>query len=156
MESVSIVTLVDPKHYSYADFISVHTMGAPRMLIASEYAEKAWLRFQDIERLKNHANVCILQGRATRLEPDVKKLYYENTSPGYKIVEEMIRYDYLVVASGLRRQWPTVPKSVTKSQYVADAKEYMEGLETAREAIVVIGGGDKSTWANSYGGADTL
>ncbi len=50
-------------------------------------------------------------------------------------------YDYLVVASGLRRQWPTVPQSLTKKEYLSETSAHIKAVKTAKEGVVVIGGG---------------
>ena len=50
-------------------------------------------------------------------------------------------YDYLVIASGLRRQWPAVPQSLTRKEYLAETGKHIAEVKAAKEGVVVIGGG---------------
>lgn len=50
-------------------------------------------------------------------------------------------YDYLVVSTGLRREWPTVPQSLRRKEYLAETSAHIRAARSARECVVVIGGG---------------
>jgi NADPH-dependent 2,4-dienoyl-CoA reductase/sulfur reductase-like enzyme len=51
------------------------------------------------------------------------------------------RYDYLLVASGLRRTSPVVPQALNRDQFLAEAKLHTKAIRDAKEGVVVIGGG---------------
>jgi cation diffusion facilitator CzcD-associated flavoprotein CzcO len=51
------------------------------------------------------------------------------------------KYDYLVVASGLRRTSPVVPQALNRDQFLAEAKSHTKAIRDAKEGVVVIGGG---------------
>lgn len=107
--------------------------------MSTSYCDDAWLRYEDIDELRA---VRFVQGRATRVDNEGKMLHWEKTTPdGKGMSVEVMGYDYLVVATGLRRSFPTVPKSLTKEQYLTDARKHVASLEAAREAVVVVGGG---------------
>lgn len=50
-------------------------------------------------------------------------------------------YDYLVVGSGLRRSFPTVPQSLLRADFITEARDHAEEIKKAREGVVVVGGG---------------
>lgn len=50
-------------------------------------------------------------------------------------------YDYLVAASGLRRMWPTVPRALSKKNWLIEADEHIATIKDATNRVVIIGGG---------------
>ena len=56
--------------------------------------------------------------------------------------EKTLRYDYLIVGTGIRRPWPVVPSATSFEGYKKDAGRYIERIEKSEERIVVIGGGE--------------
>lgn len=50
-------------------------------------------------------------------------------------------YDYLIVASGLRRVWPVVPQSLTKKTYMFETSEHIHAVKNSADGVVVVGGG---------------
>jgi NADH dehydrogenase FAD-containing subunit len=50
-------------------------------------------------------------------------------------------YDYLVAASGLRRPWPVVPQSLTRTEYLQEAHSNISATKSSEHGVVVIGGG---------------
>jgi hypothetical protein len=57
-------------------------------------------------------------------------------------------YDFLVAATGLRRVWPVVPQTHTREAYLSEVGNHIDAVRTAKEGVVVIGGGkvDWITW----------
>ena len=51
-------------------------------------------------------------------------------------------YDYLVVGSGLRRTFPTVPQSLRREDFIAEVKRHAGDIQTSPEGVVVVGGGE--------------
>lgn len=50
-------------------------------------------------------------------------------------------YDYLVVGSGLRRVFPTVPQSLRRVEFLQEAKQHTQNVRNAHEGVVIVGGG---------------
>jgi NADH dehydrogenase FAD-containing subunit len=113
----------------------VHTMGAPLAHTSASFTSEAWLRYRDISALAAN-KVQVLQGKAVGVDMGAKVLSYstENTET------QTVHYDYLVVASGIKRAWPIVPRAVNKELYLHDAQSFMKELSTAR-SIALVGGG---------------
>lgn len=51
------------------------------------------------------------------------------------------KYDYMIACSGLRREWPSAPKSLTREAYLAETAESVQTIESAKAGVVVVGGG---------------
>ena len=51
-------------------------------------------------------------------------------------------YDYLVVGSGLRRTFPTVPQSLRRDDFIAEVKRHAADIQSSQEGVVVVGGGE--------------
>lgn len=49
-------------------------------------------------------------------------------------------YDYLIVASGLRRAYPTVPKSLRRDEFLEEARKHTDSVRNA-QGVVIVGGG---------------
>jgi NADH dehydrogenase FAD-containing subunit len=114
----------------------VHTMGAPLAHTCSTFAREAWLPFSDMNILSSK-NVMFVQGIAKSIEMEMKVASF--TAPGSD-TEQKIPYDYLVVATGTKRDFPIVPKASRKQDYLKDADRHIGFLENAGK-IVVVGGG---------------
>jgi NADH dehydrogenase FAD-containing subunit len=82
-------------------------------------------------------NVMFVQGIAKSIEMEMKVASF--TAPGSD-TEQKIPYDYLVVATGTKRDFPIVPKASRKQDYLKDADRHIGFLENAGK-IVVVGGG---------------
>lgn len=56
-----------------------------------------------------------------------------------------LEYDFLILASGLTRQWPTIPKAQSFDDYVKDASKHISRIRHAKcGTVAVIGGGEWS------------
>jgi len=99
--------------------------------------DKAWVRFNDIAALCR-PDVGIIQGRATNVDCD-KKTATVVLVGGQEVVK--LQYDYLIVASGLRRVWPVVPQSLRRKQYLFEAGGHIKTVSDAPHGVVVVGGG---------------
>ncbi len=54
----------------------------------------------------------------------------------------MESYDYLICATGYRRIWPTVPQSLDRKSYLAEAQGHIDHVKAAEHGVIVIGGGE--------------
>lgn len=135
MEFVS--TYMFPFHISIIliPIEKVHTMGAPLAHTSKAFAPAAWQTFSSVGPL-NRANVRILNGRATGIDPAAKMATYSTGK-----TEECVEYDYLVASTGSKRSWPIVPKALDKISYLKDAETHISSLENA-SSVVVVGGGE--------------
>ena len=115
----------------------VHTIGAPLAHASAPYVNKAWKRYANIAAL-NRPNVTVLRGKATYFDSQNQVATYEDATLGATRKE---RYDYLVVATGLRRTWPICPEALVENGYRDDAHSYIAQIKNARLGVVVIGGG---------------
>jgi thioredoxin reductase len=121
----------------YSDFIIDHLIGNPLAFASDDAAFKSWTRFRDIPALKS-PNVNVLQGSVTSIDCENKIALILDTVTEQRRQE---RYDYLLVASGLRRTSPVVPKALSRDQFLAEAKSHTKAIRDAKEGVVVIGGG---------------
>lgn len=102
-----------------------------------EYAEKAWIKFTDIPVLQTPA-IKLIQGSVVAIDPENKRAKIREHGTRRTIRKQ---YDYFIAASGLRRQWPTVPRSLKRDDYVAEIKKHLQQLDRATHGVTVIGGG---------------
>lgn len=117
---------------------SDHLIGNPLAFTSDDAASKSWTKFQDIPALKL-PNVHFLQGSVTTVD------YKNKTASIVDTVTKKLRqenYDYLLVASGLRRTSPVVPQALHRDQFIAEAKTHTKAIRDAKEGVVVIGGGE--------------
>ncbi|KAG9669306.1 FAD/NAD(P)-binding domain-containing protein, partial [Aureobasidium melanogenum] len=125
------ITIVDERDGYY------HLIGNPLAFASDDASSKSWTKFQDIPALKL-PNIHFLQGSVATINCETKTASIVDT------VTKQIRqekYDYLLVASGLRRTSPVVPQAFNRDQFIAEAKTHTKAIRDAKEGVVVIGGG---------------
>lgn len=117
-------------------------MGTPLVHVQhNSVIENAWIKYSDIPALKRR-NVQILQGRVVEIDPLQKRAFWRGTKSPADEPDRLLQYDYLIAATGLQRDWPILPKSQTKQQYIQDAKSHIMKIKGSRDyPIVVVGGG---------------
>ncbi|KAF2138332.1 uncharacterized protein K452DRAFT_234319 [Aplosporella prunicola CBS 121167] len=116
-----------------------HSVGSPLAHVARAAVQGSWLPHRDIARLQRK-EVRILHGAIKRVTPSTRTIaYIDNDNDGQ---EARLEYDYLVLATGLKRAWPIVPRATAFKDYVLDANKHIAGIATAANAtVVVVGGG---------------
>ncbi|RJE18144.1 Pyridine nucleotide-disulfide oxidoreductase [Aspergillus sclerotialis] len=100
-----------------------HTMGAPLAHSSSSYASTAWKAFNEIPSLGDNG-ISVLRGRASSLNPADKVLRFKESASGS---EREVEYDYLVAATGLKREWPVVLGSLTRRDICLMRKGSLKG-----------------------------
>lgn len=80
----------------------------------------------------------MIQGKATGVDPSSKRATVVETATQ---AQRDLAYDYLVVATGLRRAWPVVPQSLYRKQYLGEAGSHIAAVADAPAGVVVVGGG---------------
>lgn len=111
-------------------------MGAPLAHVDAEFADEAWVLFKDIKYLQQ-SGVQVLRGTAQDFDRHNCRLTYLDQDKK----EQTVQYDYLVLATGLRRTVPVVPPSDTKQAFLEDTRRQVERLSKAK-TVVVVGGGE--------------
>lgn len=82
--------------------------------------------------------ITMVQGKATKVDMSNKRATVLETSTQ---APRDLAYDYLVVATGLRRAWPVVPQSLYRKQYLSEAGAHITAVSEAPDGVVVVGGG---------------
>ncbi|KAK1753394.1 apoptosis-inducing factor 2 [Echria macrotheca] len=116
-----------------------HLIGSPLALADEQYAPKAWVKYADIPALQTRSNIKVLHGSIQSVDPEQKKAKFIARGMGVAATE--LTYDYLVVASGLRRVWPVVPQSSRRKQYLFEVGDHIRAATVGRHGVVVVGGG---------------
>ncbi|KAK1597655.1 uncharacterized protein LY79DRAFT_624742 [Colletotrichum navitas] len=114
-----------------------HIIGTPLAFADAKYAAKSWVKFDDIAALKR-PNVRFVQGSVSKVDTATKTatvLDHATQQP------RDFSYDFLIAASGLRRAFPVVPKSLTRKQFLLEAEEQIRSVQDAPDGVVVVGGG---------------
>jgi NADH dehydrogenase FAD-containing subunit len=117
-----------------------HLIGLPLAMASNANASTFWKKFEDVPALQN-PDITHIQGRVDSIDckSKIARIRQDTANGGHKLVEE--KYDYMVACSGLRREWPSAPKSLTREAYLAETAESVRIIENAVEGVVVIGGG---------------
>ncbi|CAI7588240.1 unnamed protein product [Penicillium glandicola] len=128
------VTIVDERDGYY------HLIGLPLAIASNADASTFWKKFEDIPALQS-PDIKHIQGRVDSVdcETRIARIHQNTANDGHKIVEE--KYDYMIACSGLRREWPSAPKTLTREAYLAETADSVQTIEKAVGGVVVIGGG---------------
>lgn len=117
--------------------LAVHVIGSPLALADSDYAKKAWVKYDDLPGIQ-FPNVKIIQGTVSNVDCAEKSA---TVLDGVTKEPSTHHYDYLITASGLRRVWPVVPQSLTRKQYLLEAEGHIDATRNAKHGVVIVGGG---------------
>ncbi|KAL6705430.1 cAMP-dependent protein kinase catalytic subunit [Coniothyrium glycines] len=119
-----------------------HSVGAPLAHVTPKYTSHMWRRFSHLNELK-HPNLHFKHGSVKNIDPDAKVAEWHDRN-GKKQTQA---YDYLIMATGLKRHWPAVPKSGSYEEYLSDGKAFIEKITGGDDhrhegrRVVVIGAG---------------
>ena len=117
-------------------------MGAPLAHVTPKYTTHMWKRFSHLNELRQ-PNLTFKHGSVTSIDPATKVAEWRDRNGK----TQQHAYDYLVVATGLKRHWPAVPKSGSYEEYLADGAAFInkitggDPLNLEGREIVVIGAG---------------
>ncbi|CAG7923154.1 unnamed protein product [Penicillium olsonii] len=128
------VTIVDERDGYF------HIIGQPLAIGSNSAASTFWQKFEDIPALQS-PDINHIQGRVESVDCKSRtaRIAQSAGDEGHKIIEH--KYDYMVACSGLRREWPSAPKSLTREAYLAETSESAQTIENATAGVVVVGGG---------------
>jgi hypothetical protein len=95
------------------------------------------MKFENMPALRS-PSIKWIQGSVNHIEAEHRVATIAKTATQEIHTEN---YDYLIVASGLRRVWPVVPQSLTKKTYMFEASEHIHAVNNTPGGVIVIGGG---------------
>lgn len=102
-----------------------------------------WKRFSHCNELRQ-PNLHFRHGSLKRVDPDAKVAEWQDRNGK----TQHQAYDYLVMATGLKRHWPAVPKSGSYEEYLKDGKAFISKIvggdpKNPQEGrrVVIIGAG---------------
>jgi NADH dehydrogenase FAD-containing subunit len=100
-----------------------------------------WKRYSHLNELQ-HKNLHFKHGSVQRIDPAAKVAEWLDRS-GKKQEQP---YDYVIVATGLKRHWPAVPKSGSYDEFLRDSRAFIDRItggdpETKSRKVVIIGAG---------------
>ncbi|KAJ5679475.1 hypothetical protein N7462_007719 [Penicillium macrosclerotiorum] len=115
----------------------VHTVGLPLASISAEHANQMWIRYSEFSSLKRQ-DVRIVQGTALDIDTDSREVLYMNQEGK----QQALNFDYLILATGICRQWPVASGATEKSAFLEGVSKYTEDIRAAQDqGVAVIGGG---------------
>jgi hypothetical protein len=122
-------------------FLSVHSVGAPLAHTTLKHTSNMWKRYSHLKELQ-HPNLKFKHGSVQKIDPESKVAEWMDRSGQLQKQE----YDYVVVATGLKRHWPAVPKSGSFEEYMKDSKELVDKItggdtNVKDRKVVVVGAG---------------
>ncbi|CAG5179230.1 uncharacterized protein ALTATR162_LOCUS9098 [Alternaria atra] len=119
-----------------------HSVGAPLAHVTPKYTNHMWKRFSHLNELK-HPNLHFKHGSVKNINPEAKVAEWCDRNGK----TQQQAYDYLVMATGLKRHFPAVPKSGSFEEYQRDSKTFIEKItggdpsKCEGRRVVVIGAG---------------
>lgn len=121
-------------------FLPDHLIGSPLAFADESYAEKCWVKYEDVPALQQFPNIRILRGSVQSIDQERKTAKVLGAESGPEPTE--LQYDYLIAAAGLRRVFPVVPQSLQRKQYLFEAGDHIRAATANRHGVAVVGGGE--------------
>lgn len=156
------ITLVEPR----AGLLNV--LGMPRCIVDSEFSATQFIPYDRLANLDFDnivsSNEEVLQSLHTKEEHSENKLasitvnyvhgkvtYLDENKAQYSLVKPdssdiessglgVIDFDYVILASGRDRNWPTTPKAFTYDSFIEEMKQSMDKIDS-HDVISIIGAG---------------
>ncbi|XP_014551932.1 hypothetical protein COCVIDRAFT_111610 [Bipolaris victoriae FI3] len=119
-----------------------HSVGSPLAHVTPKYTAYMWKRFSHLNELKQ-PNLHFKHGSVKNVNPEAKVVAWCDRNGQVQLQA----YDYLVMATGLKRPFPAVPKSGTFEEYQRDGRAFIEKITGGDPSkyegrrVVVIGAG---------------
>ncbi|EGV60642.1 hypothetical protein PSN45_001586 [Yamadazyma tenuis] len=154
------ITLIEPR----AGLLNV--IGMPRCIVDTEFAQTQFVSFDRLNNFKidrvvsanddvvselapspaetsdnNLAgvNVNYVQGHVTYLD-ETKAQYTLVADTGASCGQAVVDFDYVILATGRDRNWPTTPKAYTHKSFLREMDDSMVRIDAAN-TISIVGGG---------------
>ncbi|ORY04482.1 hypothetical protein BCR34DRAFT_627057 [Clohesyomyces aquaticus] len=118
-----------------------HSVGAPLAHVSEKYTSHMWKRYSRLNELQ-HPNLRFKHGSVQSINPEAKVAEYLDRNGKIHCQS----YDYVLIATGLKRHWPAVPRSGSHSEYMQDARTLIatitgKGPVQQGRKVVIIGAG---------------
>jgi NADH dehydrogenase FAD-containing subunit len=102
-----------------------------------------WKRYSHLKELRQ-SNLKFKHGTVQKIDTESKVAEWLDRSG--KLQQQS--YDYVIVATGLKRQWPAVPKSGSYAEFLEDGNELVNritggDLNQKDREVIVIGAGKR-------------
>jgi NADPH-dependent 2,4-dienoyl-CoA reductase/sulfur reductase-like enzyme len=133
------ITLIDERDGFF------NTIGAPLAHVARPFVNPFWRRFLDIKALRR-PDITILHASLKHVDLGERRLTVTEVATRLSRTES---YDYLVLATGLKRDFPIVPSALSKDEYLRAAQEHVDTIESAKGGTAVVLGGGKMQFSLS-------
>jgi NADPH-dependent 2,4-dienoyl-CoA reductase/sulfur reductase-like enzyme len=98
------------------------------------------VKYDELPAFKDES-ISWAQGSVVKINAEEKSATIKNSETGENYEES---YDYLIAATGLKRDWPAVPQSLTREKYLAEVGVHIDDVKKAKDGVVVVGGGQSS------------
>ncbi|KAF2875382.1 hypothetical protein BDV95DRAFT_486598 [Massariosphaeria phaeospora] len=120
-----------------------HSVGTPLAHVVPRHTSTMWKRFSRLNELR-HPSLHFKHGSVKRIDPEAKVAEWLDRNGTL----QHQAYDYVIMATGLKRHWPAVPKGGSYEEYMQDSKAFISkivGGNTTKlqegRKVVVIGAG---------------
>lgn len=97
------------------------------------------MEFKDIKVLQR-PNVRFIQGILSKVDPANKTATIVSDMPAQATTHQE-KYDFFLAATGLRRQWPVVPQSLSRKLYLQEAGRHIDSVAKSTAPVLIVGGG---------------
>ncbi|KAJ1709095.1 disulfide oxidoreductase [Aspergillus flavus] len=118
-----------------------HSVGAPLTHISPAETSVMWKVYKGFSELSRPV-IDFVQGTVISIDPTRQVMRYQDLEGR----SQHLKYDYILISSGLRRPWPIVPRSRHFRSYLSDASTFIEKIIEAEKLGVVIVGGATLKW----------
>jgi apoptosis-inducing factor 2 len=114
----------------------------PLAHVSPKHTPHMWKRYSHLKELQ-HQNLHFKHGSVKSIDPEAKIAEWTDRSGSV----QKACYDFLIVATGLKRHWPAVPRAGSYVEYTQDARELIDNITAngqspdGRKVIVVGAGG---------------
>jgi len=123
-------------------YLAVHSVGAPLAHVTPKHTTHMWKRFSHLNELRQ-SNLHFHHGSVKEINPETKVAEWcDRNGKTHRQA-----YDYLIMATGLKRCFPAVPKSGSFEDYQKDAGAFIDKitggdpLKCQGRRVVVVGAG---------------
>ncbi|KAJ3103669.1 hypothetical protein HDU97_009922 [Phlyctochytrium planicorne] len=118
------ITLIDARSHWHLPTASI------RGVVQPGFASTQWVPYTEL--FKTHPGSKVIQGKASSIDKDAKKVKLENG--------EQISFDYLIISTGTKLPGPMKTEWNNKEDGVKETDQIVEAVKTA-EHVVIVGGG---------------
>ncbi|KAL4863654.1 hypothetical protein BDV12DRAFT_206350 [Aspergillus spectabilis] len=113
-----------------------HTVSTPLVHVTPDHASHMWRRYTGFPKLRR-PDVEIIQGSVLAMDPACRRVVYMDVQGQ----NATISFDYAIISTGVRREWPVAPGADHRSIYLEHALNSACSVRVAaKHGVIVIGG----------------